>query len=107
RQMVRWDAIEAQPGQYDWSQWDAIITALEEYPDLKIVAVLVNSPAWAHDAALTVTAPPTDPADFAVFAAAFATRYADRIDYYQIWDEPNLTATWGDLDPRPVTYAAL
>ncbi|MBC8170497.1 MAG: beta-galactosidase, partial [Anaerolineae bacterium] len=43
RQPVRWDQIETQPGQYNWTQWDSIIAALEAYPDLKIVAVLVNS----------------------------------------------------------------
>jgi hypothetical protein len=38
-------------------------------------------------------------ADFARFAAEFARRYGDRIDYYQLWDEPNLGDRWnGEVD---------
>ncbi len=41
------------------------------------------------------------PPHFAAFARAFAERYGSTIDDYQIWDEPNLTAAWGDTEPRP------
>ena len=29
------------------------------------------------------------------------------MDYYQIWDEPNLADAWGGLEPRPAEYVAL
>ena len=32
---------------------------------------------------------------------------AQLIDYYQVWDEPNLADAWGGLDPRPAEYTAL
>ena len=51
--------------------------------------------------------PPTDPADFAVFAATFAERYNQTVDYYQIWDEPNLTTAWGGRNQNATAYAAL
>lgn len=109
RQFFRWDEIEPQRGSFDWSVPDTIVEAFAGERDLHLVAVLVNTPAWAHalrpDA--TQTVPPDIPATFAEFAAAFAQRYGDTIDYYQIWDEPNLTAAWGSIEPRAAEYAAL
>jgi O-antigen ligase len=109
RQVVRWDEIEPQQGQYRWETWDSIVDAVQSFPDLELVVVLLNSPDWArpvqpNDNPMT---PPDDPATFAAFAAAFANRYGQSIDYYQIWDEPNLTAAWGDSQPRPADYAVM
>jgi O-antigen ligase len=106
RQFFRWDEIELEHGTYDWERWDRIIAAITPYPDLKLVAVMQNTPAWAHSTG-TESAPPDDPADFARFTTVFAERYGDTIDYYQIWDEPNLIEAWGGLEPRAVQYAAL
>lgn len=107
RQFVRWDDIETEPGGYDWSATDRVVDAIADFPDLRLVAVLVHSPQWSRDADTTATAPPTDPADFARFARAFALRYGATVDHYQIWDEPNITTGWGDGEPRPVAYLAL
>lgn len=110
RQFVHWDEIEPQPGRYDWSDWDAITDALRGYPQLELVAVLMNTPEWARESVNTAfasTAPPQSLADFAAFAKVFAERYGDVIDYYQIWDEPNLDDAWGLLPPRPAEYVAL
>ncbi|NWF68807.1 MAG: O-antigen ligase family protein [Chloroflexi bacterium] len=109
RQFVRWDEIEPARGVYDWSLWDQITHNIADYPDLQIVAVLVNSPGWSRSSGRSVSAsaPPDNAEDFAAFAHVFAERYGQSIDYYQIWDEPNLTAAWGDLQPRPAAYAGL
>ncbi|NDJ61620.1 MAG: hypothetical protein GYB67_10880, partial [Chloroflexi bacterium] len=110
RQFFRWDQIEPQPGQFDWTGWDAIVEAFADAPDLRLVAVLMYTPTWARDDSggeISATGPPSDPADFAAFTRAFAERYGDVIDVYQVWDEPNLSAAWGGLEPRPVEYAAL
>ncbi|GAB4530667.1 MAG: O-antigen ligase family protein [Anaerolineae bacterium] len=107
RQFVPWDAIEPERGVYEWQIWDAIMAAMEAYPELELVPVLVNSPAWARDASTMLTAPPDDISSFADFALAFAIRYNAQIDYYQIWDEPNLQSGWGGLSPNLTHYAAL
>lgn len=109
RQSFRWDEIEPESGEYVWEKWDEIVRVFEDDPGLRLVAVLVNSPAWARPSSDTnaLTSSPDDPALFARFAADFAARYGNVIDHYQIWDEPNLNAMWGGRDPRPVEYAAL
>ena len=111
RQFAYWDEIERRRAEFDWSAWDQLAAALREYPQLEAVVVLMNSPAWAGaergNAAETRTAPPQSLADFAAFCRAFAGRYGDVINFYQIWDEPNLGDAWGGADPRPPEYVAL
>lgn len=111
RQFAYWDEIEAQQGEYDWSGWDQVAAALREFDELEPVIVIMNSPPWAQGeggAAVTSrTAPPHSFAVFAHFCREFAARYGDVIDYYQIWDEPNLGDAWGGRDPRPTEYVAM
>lgn len=111
RQLVRWADIEHLQGKYDWSVWDAIITIFDEYPQLELVAVLVDAPQWAtkhpYDSTSQRTAPPDNPQIYANFIGAFAHRYAQSIDYYQIWDEPNITLGWGNLMPNAAHYVAM
>lgn len=109
RQLFPWDAVEPQPGRFDWEIWDDLVQAVDAHPNLRLLAVLVNTPAWARSplAADDPTAPPGNPTDFAAFARAFADRYGAMTDYYQIWDEPNLTDAWGGLEPRAADYAAM
>lgn len=108
RQFFRWDEIEPEQGSYQWDKWDAIVQPFASDADLRLVAVLTNSPGWARNPSATaVTAPPTDPAAIADFARAFAERYGTTIDVYQVWDEPNLSAAWGGQPPHPADYMAL
>lgn len=109
RQAVRWDQLEPRPGEFHWQEWDTLIQQLGGHPDLRLVAVLVNTPGWARGSRVvdSPTVPPENPEAFAAFARAFASRYGDTIDYYQIWDEPNLADAWGGLEPRPAEYVAL
>jgi O-antigen ligase len=76
----------------DWDKSDAV-TAEIQAQGLGLVAVL------------TGTTPP-DAGEFASYASEFATRYKDQVDYYQIWDEPNLEIGWDD-SPNAAEYAAV
>lgn len=96
RQPFYWHEVEPQQNVWDWAQADAVVQAFTDDPDLKLVAVLTESP---------INESP-DPTAFAAFARMFAARYGSTIDTYQVWDEPNLGAAWGD-EPRPVEYLAL
>jgi hypothetical protein len=86
-----------------WAKYDQIVEMAAER-DIEVIARLGNPPAWTR--ALTDTigayAPPDDLADFGDFAAATATRYRGQIRYYQIWNEPNGNAEWGNPELNPV-----
>ncbi len=100
RQTFPWAQIEPQQGQFDWAKWDRIV---QDSGDLNVIAVLDTAPQWA---AVSSLQPPTSTLQFANFAREVALRYGDRIDYYQIWDEPNLGDRWrGEVNP--VEYAEM
>ena len=108
RQEFRWDEIEPQQGEYDWQVWDQIVNSVNTFADIQLVAVLINSPEWArHPNGETATSPPEDNIDFGEFVTAFTARYGEDIDYYQIWDEPNLAVGWGELAPSTIQYGAM
>lgn len=109
RQRLPWNEIEPAPGEFDWARWDRVVASAARR-GFRLVVVLDSSPAWARrpeDAAQPL-APPADPAAFARFAAAVATRYGTQVDFYQVWDEPNLRPHWGaERSVDPAGYAAL
>ncbi|MBX3081202.1 MAG: O-antigen ligase family protein [Anaerolineae bacterium] len=109
RQSFDWQDIQPSAETFDFSAYDRIVSAVRKQPTVKIVAVLDTAPVWARrpDASDRLFAPPTSMSTFGAFAGKLADRYKDAIDYYQIWDEPNLNTHWGGLDPRPADYAAM
>lgn len=108
RQRFPWAEIEPERGKYRWETWDRIVSAAVER-DLEIIGVLETSPSWARAPmdADTPQAPPRDFEDYAEFVKAFATRYGDQIDDYEIWDEPNLYPHWGERYVDPAGYTHL
>ena len=89
-----------------WEKYDNIVDLAEQY-DIEIIARLDNPPAWSR--ALTNTigthAPPDDFDDYADFVEAVVSRYQGRIQYYQLWNEPNIYPEWGEqpVDPEAFT----
>ena len=67
---------------------------------------LCYTPDWAAASgnAPAYTRPPRDPADFAAFARAAASRYARSIDTWELWNEPDNPAYWTG---SPAQYADL
>ena len=108
RQRFPWADIEPQPDQFEWAAWDRIVQAIEQR-NLHLIAVLDTSPAWARAEADASNrfAPPHERADFGHFAAAFARRYGEMVDFYQIWDEPNIAPHWGARLADPGDYLGL
>jgi O-antigen ligase len=108
RQFVYWDEIEPQQGQYDWSRYDLFINALAQEPSIELILVVMNAPSWSStQIKSTPTTAPDDPQSMANFVAQLATRYGNVVDYYQIWDEPNLYEAWGNTNPQPTHYFSL
>ena len=123
RQDFRWSEIEPVKGQFNWARSDAIFAQANRH-SLRVLAVLLTSPAWArppsgtNPLSQTETTAPQYVEDFARFARAFANRYDSTaasatqqqqspIVGYQIWDEPNLSIGWGNNLIDPAGYLRL
>jgi len=108
RQRFPWHEIELSPGVWAWEPWDAIVKAVRER-EMGLVAVLDAAPEWAkrRETLPLPCDPPWDPQAYAEFASAFAARYGADIDVYQVWDEPNLSRSWGGGHVHPCGYAVL
>lgn len=119
RQEFRWMDMEPKRGQLDWSSSDRIFSATRQY-GIQVLPVLITTPVWARAASGSALEPPTETmppqaaGDYAEFTHLFARRYdvpmADgqsAILAYQIWDEPNLSAKWGNGLINPQGYLHL
>ncbi|MHB0877831.1 MAG: O-antigen ligase family protein [Anaerolineae bacterium] len=108
RQHVLWSDVEPAKGAYVWEASDALVAAAAER-GLNVIVVLGGTPPWARPAGQEqqLWTPPATYADFGDFCAAFAARYGDRIDYYEIWDEPNIYPHWGDRYVDAAEYTRL
>ncbi len=108
RVLFGWGNVERQKGQFDWSRTDesvdallrfgitpfvtvtngnAMYTGVGRYDDPRLAAIYGDSPA-----------PPLDDATRAawlVFVEAAIERYKDRIQYWEVWNEPNHRNYWG------------
>ncbi len=95
RQPVLWRSIEPAKGQFQWEQYDRIITELAR-EKLTVIAVLQGTPNWALDptGGKTRDGPPEDTANLDAFAKAFTTRYKEKAPFIQIWNAPNDPDNW-------------
>ena len=98
---VAWSNIEAQPGEYDFGDLDALVRALDA-AGVFIMLNIYDAPDWSREnyratlnSALTdYGGPPDDLADFADFLVHAAARYVGIVDAYEIWKAPNLVKYW-------------
>jgi hypothetical protein len=112
KQTFAWEDIQPERDVWQFERADQILDELERR-NLRIIVRLTDAPAWSHPN-LTgergvdfVDAPPENVADFAAYCGAIASRYAGRIDGYQIWNEPNLSREWGNQPPDAAAYVEL
>lgn len=108
KQRFEWRNIEPTArGRFVWAESDRIVDAVNA-SGLKLIVRLDSQPAWSSSrVSFPTNGPPDDPRDFANFVGALATRYAGRIQAYEVWDQPNLATHWGDRRPDPGEYTHL
>jgi hypothetical protein len=95
------------PDTYDWVPLDEVVTSIRSV-GLSADLIIDGCPPWAavSSAAGDQFAQPASPTAFAKWAAAVAARYGkEGINYYEIWNEPNLADFW-QPKPDPVSYTA-
>lgn len=87
-----WAEIEPAPDEWSWAAHDAIVDAAEAR-GLQILAILAYTPQWATDGA-GIVGVPRDVADWQDFCGHVAARYAGRVNFYELWNEPNQPGFW-------------
>lgn len=123
RQEFPWEDIEIhgkgdfedrrhQPYRSAWEKYDEIVALAEEY-GMEVIVRISNPPEWTRSVAADAPdfagsfAPPDDYQDFADFVGAVVGRYAGRVRYYQLWNEPNIYPEWGSYTIDPEAYTEL
>ncbi len=94
------------PDRFDWGWHDRMVD-LFQARGIQIIGLLNGpTPAWMHGQAGGARFIPPDPQTFARFAAAVVERYRGRIQYWEVWSEPDNAIYWHP-GPDPAAYAAL
>ena len=108
RQEFTWAEIEPEPGVYNWTKYDEIVDLLRRN-NIQVIARLDRPPAWARSKASATgsSGPPDDFETYGRFVRAFAEHYKGKINYFQIWNEPNLGREWNDAPIDPAAYTQL
>lgn len=89
-----------------WAKYDQIVAACEKY-GLRIVARLDRPPDWTRQDNTYKERPPDRFEDYGDFVYAFVKRYAGRVNYIQVWNEPNIFPEWGNQPVSPTQYVEL
>jgi hypothetical protein len=122
RQEFPWEDIEIhgkgdfedrrhEPYRSAWEKYDQIVD-LAEQNGMELIVRLSNPPGWTRAGGegennVDTFAPPDDLQDYADFVTAVVSRYAGRVRYYQIWNEPNIYPEWGSGAIAPEAYVEL
>ncbi|MBI3733342.1 MAG: hypothetical protein HY259_07785 [Chloroflexi bacterium] len=91
-----------------WAKYDRIVEQARAR-GIQIIARLSTPPAWSRKdgEARGAFAPPDNLNDYGDFVAAVISRYKGRVQYYQIWNEPNVYPEWGEQEISPEGYVEL
>lgn len=95
KQQVRWDHFSTEPGQMDWSGYDAMIMFASER-ELKIMLSVVGAPNWSRTYfdGNPEAAPPEDLTLYVNFVGDLVDRYKGKIHAIEVWNEQNLDREW-------------
>lgn len=87
---------------YDWSATDRLVQSARANGILVMMTITGPGPFFSSSSPRRCRRNPCSyrpkPSEFGAFAAAAAKRYRGSVDYYSIWNEPNIGKTW--LTPR-------
>ncbi|WP_229904726.1 helix-turn-helix domain-containing protein [Lentzea cavernae] len=87
---TRWSEIQRRRGEFDWTTLDRLVKGAEA-AGIPPLFVFGGTPKWANPSgpatpyADSVSAPPTDLADWDVFVQSLVNRYRGRIEAYELW----------------------
>ena len=89
---TRWSDIEPTDDIYNWSRFDLYINSLIQGndADCKILYCMGITPTWANSVSNS-TLPPDDMTDWDDYVRQVVQRYKGKIQYYEIWNETNVS----------------
>jgi hypothetical protein len=95
KQQVRWGFFEGNPGEMDWSGYDAVVNAADKQ-GLKVMLSVVDAPVWTRTYFDDdpEKAPPDNLSDYADFLGRLVDRYKGRVHAIEVWNEQNLDREW-------------
>jgi hypothetical protein len=98
--------LDPASGESSWAKFDNMVD-LYRANGLQVIARLDLAPAWARPPDSRPETPPEDFADFGDFVYAFVDHFRGRVQYIQIWNEPNIYPEWGEQAVDPVAYTRM
>ena len=103
---ANWSGGEPSQGNFDWSTLDTIMASVHQV-GMTADLIIDGCPPWAAAAGASGQfAQPASPAQFAAWAGAVAARYGSLgADYFEVWNEPNISEFWSP-SPNPAAYTA-
>jgi hypothetical protein len=118
RFVVPWGQVEPGPGAYGWDLLDGRVLAASQAGAV-VTATVFGAPGRFGPDAPPPTSSPAEMSAWLGFLGELVARYgpggsfieahpgARPIRRWQIWNEPNLTAFWGETEPSPAEYVRL
>ncbi len=98
--------IDPVSGESSWEKFDQLVD-LYRANGLQVIARLDRAPAWARIQDTRPETPPTSFEDYGDFVYAFVDHFRGRVQYIQIWNEPNIYPEWGEQAVDPEAYTEL
>lgn len=89
-----WDAIEEEPGTYNWGFWDDLVDEAQRQ-GITLIPYVCYTPRWLGTSETDYWhEPPSDLAAFGRFMNVIVKRYKGKIKSWELWNEPDLQAYW-------------
>lgn len=94
---IRWDYAQTKAGAgYVWTNVDRVVNAARSH-GIDVIGVLNDAPSWTDATMSSASAR----AAYAQFASAAASHLGDRVDHWEIYNEPNMKGI------TPANYTAM
>lgn len=104
RVSVNWSTIEDTTGNYHWQYLDTLLNGLEANQIEPYLCI--NGGHERYTGKLPPTANPEGLKAWKRFVTTMVQRYSDRVDYWEVWNEPNYPSFWKP-EPNAADYVRL
>jgi hypothetical protein len=92
KQQVQWHTIEHGPETFDWQTLDRVVEGADAF-GFNVLLTVTHAPDWTREVEAE-SGPPSDYREFRRFMEQLSRRYRDRVEAYELWNEPNLAREW-------------